>query len=84
LLTDRAVSGVQSEQRVRAVKTAASVSFHALDAEQALQELTSDQDGLSPDEARRRLTQFGPNALRAAMPASAWKILLVSQRSPAP
>ena len=38
-------------------------------------------DGLSEAEARERLERFGPNALRAAKPVSAWKILLDQFRS---
>ncbi|MFO7562586.1 MAG: cation-transporting P-type ATPase [Enhygromyxa sp.] len=37
--------------------------------------------GLEPERARHRLAQFGPNALRAIEPRSAWKILVHQLRS---
>ncbi|HYR08383.1 MAG TPA: HAD-IC family P-type ATPase [Longimicrobium sp.] len=57
------------------------VAWHALAAEDALARLESAPGGLSEAEAARRLARWGPNALRAVPPASAWKILLAQLRS---
>ncbi len=54
---------------------------HALTQEEALAALASRTDGLGDAEARERLARFGPNVLRVARPASAWKILLDQFRS---
>ncbi|HEU0298702.1 MAG TPA: HAD-IC family P-type ATPase [Longimicrobium sp.] len=56
-------------------------SWHALPAQDVLAGLESGSGGLSEEEAVRRLARCGPNALRAAPPASAWKILLAQLRS---
>lgn len=54
---------------------------HALPGEEVLARLEAPADGLSEAEARGRLERFGPNALRAAKPVSAWKILADQFRS---
>jgi Ca2+-transporting ATPase len=56
------------------------VSWHALTAEEALERLGGSVDGLAEREAAERLARWGPNRLRAAPPASAWKILLAQLR----
>ncbi|HEX6374016.1 MAG TPA: HAD-IC family P-type ATPase [Longimicrobium sp.] len=56
-------------------------AWHALSPDDALARLESAPGGLSDAEAARRLARWGPNALRAAPPASAWKILLAQLRS---
>lgn len=59
----------------------ANTSAHTWTAEEALERLSSVRDGLSDADARRRLEQYGPNALRAAKPRSAWIILVDQLRS---
>ncbi|MCR4338286.1 MAG: cation-transporting P-type ATPase, partial [Gemmatimonadaceae bacterium] len=54
---------------------------HALDVDRALETLGSRREGLSGTEATERLSRVGPNLLRAAKPASAWRILLDQLRS---
>ncbi|HLF04180.1 MAG TPA: HAD-IC family P-type ATPase, partial [Dehalococcoidia bacterium] len=56
--------------------------WHALDAGQVLERLATSPQGLSSDEAARRLRQFGPNRLKAAPPASTLLLLLEEFRSP--
>jgi Ca2+-transporting ATPase len=59
----------------------APASAHAWTPEETLERLSSGRDGLSDSEASRRLEQYGPNALRAARPRSAWSILVDQLRS---
>ena len=42
----------------------ANISWHALEIDDALKELNSTLEGLSSDDARERIEQFGPNRLR--------------------
>ncbi|MCE4369644.1 HAD-IC family P-type ATPase [Xanthomonas hortorum] len=51
-------------------------AWHALPAEAALQRLTASPDGLSAEEAARRLRAHGPNALPAPEPTPWWRRLL--------
>ena len=48
---------------------------------QALAEVESSSEGLSPDEAARRLAERGPNAVRSHA-AKAWPVLVRQLRSP--
>jgi Ca2+-transporting ATPase len=57
------------------------VAWHALSPDDVLGRLESESGGLPDAEAARRLARWGPNALRAAPPASAWKILVAQLRS---
>ncbi len=50
--------------------------WHTLTAGAALAELKSGAVGLSTDEARRRLEEYGPNELQAVRRVSAWHLLL--------
>jgi Ca2+-transporting ATPase len=51
-------------------------SWHALKAEEILEQLaTPAEEGLTAEEARRRLEQFGPNQLREAPPVTFWQML---------
>ncbi len=62
--------------RPSASKDATPTSWHALTAEQALRALGADRNGLSHQEAERRLAEAGPNRLPAAKPRSAlWRFL---------
>lgn len=56
-------------------------AWHSLAAGEVLARLRATADGLSGEEAGERLKRYGPNALRAAKPVSAWKILLDQFRS---
>ena len=49
--------------------------WHALGIEEALKHLKTDKEGLSSEEAARRLAQNGPNELQAAHHISPWTIL---------
>ncbi|HPW18265.1 MAG TPA: cation-translocating P-type ATPase [Candidatus Aminicenantes bacterium] len=52
-------------------------TWHALEAEEALKELGSDaREGLSGEEAARRLDRYGPNELRKEETTSPWSIFL--------
>jgi Ca2+-transporting ATPase len=55
--------------------------WHAVSTDEVLARLESSPGGLTDAEAGRRLAHWGPNALRAAPPASAWKILVAQLRS---
>ena len=51
--------------------------WHALSTEETAQHLGSDpRNGISRDEARTRLTRFGPNALTEQRARSPWRMLL--------
>src|SRR5688572_29117685 len=51
-------------------------AWHTLSREQLEQQLRSGPDGLTADEAARRLAEHGPNELKAQRRHSAWAILL--------
>ncbi|MDM8000160.1 MAG: cation-translocating P-type ATPase [Dehalococcoidia bacterium] len=51
-------------------------NWHSLSVDEALRALASGRDGLSVEEARKRLTQFGPNELRKEKAVSWWLMLL--------
>ncbi|HEX8907004.1 MAG TPA: cation-transporting P-type ATPase, partial [Longimicrobiaceae bacterium] len=55
-------------------------AWHALEPAEALERLRTGRDGLSAAEAEARLSRHGPNALRAAPPVPAWRILLAQLR----
>ncbi len=67
--------------RGKAPPRAADTPWHALSVDDVLASLGSTRAGLSEDEARERLARVGYNALRAAPPTSAWKILVDQLRS---
>ncbi|HXG92617.1 MAG TPA: cation-translocating P-type ATPase [Blastocatellia bacterium] len=50
-------------------------TWHALPVERALERLKSGVDGLTDEEAARRLIERGPNQLQAARRAGGWQIL---------
>jgi P-type Ca2+ transporter type 2C len=50
--------------------------WHVLGIRDVLKHLSTQQDGLSSEEASRRLTQYGPNELQATHRISPWEILL--------
>ncbi|WP_312723888.1 HAD-IC family P-type ATPase [Stutzerimonas kunmingensis] len=50
--------------------------WHARQSDEALLELESSSAGLSHEQARQRLLQYGPNRLDEAKPASVWQRLL--------
>jgi Ca2+-transporting ATPase len=52
------------------------VAWHTLSIEETFQRLESGPEGLTRDEAARRLERLGPNVLREAKGPSAWKMLL--------
>jgi Ca2+-transporting ATPase len=52
-----------------------STPFHTLSIEETYARLESAPEGLSSDEAARRLAHFGPNELRAAHRVTPWEIL---------
>jgi Ca2+-transporting ATPase len=52
------------------------VLWHTLSTKDAMQRLESSPEGLSQDEAARRLARFGPNVLREEKGVSPWEILL--------
>lgn len=55
--------------------------WHTLDADTALAQLASSREGLTTDEAKRRLERYGPNRIEVTAPASAWSILVAQFRS---
>lgn len=55
--------------------------WHALHLPSLLEQLQTSDEGLSEEEAQRRLEIHGPNSLRLAKPLSAWRILLDQFRS---
>jgi P-type Ca2+ transporter type 2C len=55
--------------------------WHTVDVGTVLAALETSADGLSPDEAQRRLVRYGPNRIDVAAPASVWSILVAQFRS---
>ena len=55
---------------------------HALSSDAALQQINSRRSGLTPDEARARLLQFGPNQLPAARSPGLLRVFLHQFTSP--
>ena len=56
-------------------------SWHTLEAEEVLYVLESDRKGLSKEEARKRLAQFGPNALAEKGKIPPWAIFVEQFKS---
>jgi P-type Ca2+ transporter type 2C len=50
--------------------------WHTLSTDEALTRLQSSLDGLTNEEAARRLAEYGPNELTVAPRSSPWKLLL--------
>ena len=50
--------------------------WHAVESKEALSTLKTNQKGLSMEEAKRRLIEFGPNELRKMKGIQWWEILL--------
>ncbi|HEU5319344.1 MAG TPA: cation-transporting P-type ATPase, partial [Methylomirabilota bacterium] len=59
----------------------AAVAWHALPRDEVLRQLQTSPDGLTPDQARARLAQVGPNALRPPPPVPVWRIVVAQLRS---
>ncbi len=55
--------------------------WHTRSADDVLAELDTSRDGLNDAAAQERRARYGPNALQAAKPVSAWSILLDQFRS---
>ncbi len=62
-------------------REAPAAAWHALEADDVLERLGTGREGLSPDEAARRLELHGPNELRPPRPTPAWRILWDQLRS---
>jgi len=59
------------------------MNWHTLSPEQTCTQLdTHAVSGLNPDEAQRRLVQYGPNRLRTVKPPTFWSIFLEEVREP--
>jgi magnesium-transporting ATPase (P-type) len=71
-----------SEQRVVDERGTGSVGWHASTSEVVLARLSSDRQGLSADEAGRRLAEHGPNRLTRQQGPSAWAVLARQFASP--
>jgi len=66
-----------AEQQATAAAPGASAKWHCLSAQQAAHDLATDtQAGLSDDEALKRLSQYGPNAIREQAQRSILRTLL--------
>ncbi len=63
-------------------QSAADTSWHALSADDALDRLASTAQGLSEEESKRRLNEYGENAIRAGGATSPGQILLHQFASP--
>jgi magnesium-transporting ATPase (P-type) len=57
-------------------------TWHALDARAVLDLLDSDEDGLGPEEAQRRLERYGPNRIESEREEPWWKLLVHQFRDP--
>jgi Ca2+-transporting ATPase len=60
---------------VQPAQAASPTPFHALSIERAFSRLESSPEGLTSDEAQRRLAEYGANELQAAHRVSPWQIL---------
>ncbi|MGD8229684.1 MAG: cation-transporting P-type ATPase [Desulfobacteraceae bacterium] len=58
------------------IVTTKSEKWHALEIDPVFQTLASQADGLTKEEAERRLAKFGPNRLRPTKRRGAWALLL--------
>ncbi len=58
------------------------VRWHALELEEVLKKLDTSLEGLSNDEARKRLEKYGPNEIKTEKGVSPWRILLGQFESP--
>ena len=56
-------------------------TFHILTVNELFAQLDSSPVGLSEQEARNRLARYGPNRLKAAASASAWRLLIAQFRN---
>lgn len=56
--------------------------WHTLPGEEVLELLESESDGLSPEEASRRLQQFGPNEVETGEESPWWRLLLHQFQDP--
>ena len=59
----------------RTIDAEATYPWHTLSVEESIGKLKSTSRGLTEDEAAKRITEFGPNELRASSRVSAWTIL---------
>ncbi|MGD2124990.1 MAG: cation-transporting P-type ATPase [Desulfobacteraceae bacterium] len=57
-------------------KTTKSVPWHAMEVDAVFGEVASQAEGLTAEEAERRLAEYGPNLLRPAKKRSPWMLLL--------
>ena len=62
--------------------TTASRAWHAETPDDAIHQLSGSPDGLSTDEAARRLARYGPNDLTRQRSPSGWTVLLRQFTSP--
>src|SRR6476646_8269334 len=69
------------EQQALLPGTTVTVPWHCLPPADALRSFGSRPEGLSDQEADRRLKLHGANAFRTAKPASAWSVLAAQLRS---
>lgn len=60
----------------------AAKAWHTLASDAVLQEQSTGPDGLSLDEAARRLVKFGPNAIETERVTPWWSLLLHQFRDP--
>jgi len=58
------------------------VRWHALELEEVLKKLDTSLEGLTSDEARKRLEKYGPNEIKTEKGISPWRILLGQFESP--
>lgn len=65
-----------SEPIANQKKENAKHEWHALEIKDVLKHLSTQQEGLTSEEASRRLTQYGPNELQATHRISPWEILI--------
>jgi len=71
-----ALSSTADHESGATLTQGATVAWHSLDADEALQRLGASRHGLSETEAERRLVTFGRNVIQVVRPESAWRILL--------
>ena len=65
-----------AEAEMKSTRELRTNNWHTLEVEQVYQKLHSSADGLTSEEARRRLDEYGPNALPVKKPPTVWGILL--------
>jgi magnesium-transporting ATPase (P-type) len=71
-----------SEGHAESAAGGPAIAWHTLPADEVFQRLETDDDGLTQEDAARRLAEWGPNVVEAEAELSRWRIALNQLRNP--